>query len=117
MLARVAIAVMASAALALGLAGTATAAPAATALVPAKKLDSPNLPSCVTLDWKESGFAWHNQAVMATNSCGSTVGVRIYNYGHGMSENSGCIAIAPGETSGWKWTKGRKYQYTESCTP
>ena len=112
---RVVIATTASAALALGLASTASAAPAPTSFVPAGKVASPN--SCLKLDWSDSGFAWRYQSIKATNFCGYTVGFRVVNGGPVSSERSPCIAVAPRATAGWKWTKGRKYRGAENCKP
>jgi hypothetical protein len=94
--------------------GTAENAVAAS-IVPTKNLPSPD--SCLTLSWKESGFAWHNQKVIAKNNCSHTVGFDVVNGQVLAWETSPCIAVEPGKTAGWQWTKGRRYDHSESCTP
>jgi hypothetical protein len=112
MLTRAVIAATVSAALGIGLASTASAAPWS-----ASSHTVPSPDSCLTLTWKETGFAWHNQQIMGNNNCGQIVGFDVVN-GEGIAwETSPCIAVAPGQSAGWSWTKGRKYRYSESCNP
>jgi hypothetical protein len=111
MLTQLAIAVTASAALVLGLAPAAIAAPSP--MVPASAVPTPH--NCLSLDWHRKLPL--KQEVIAKNTCGFTLGFRVINRGPGMTEKSPCIAVAPQKKAGWKWTLGRKYIGSELCNP
>ncbi len=56
---------------------------------------------------------WHTvgirtQTHYGKNECDSgTYGFQIYSWSKISAETSDCIWVDPGETDGWKWTKGR----------
>lgn len=92
-LTRTALGATAAGAIALGALGFPSPALAAT----------PN--GCLTL-WHTVGIT--TQTEYGRNDCRSgTYGFKVHSWSSISSETSPCVYVGPGQTGGWKWTRGR----------
>lgn len=72
---------------------------------------SPN--GCITL-WHTSGIT--TQTEYGRNDCRSgTYGFQVYSWSSISSEWSDCLRVSPGQTKGWKWTRGRSNFRVYAC--
>ena len=60
---------------------------------------------CLSL-WHTSGIS--TQTEYGRNDCRSgTYGFKVHSWSRISSETSPCLWASPGQTVGWKWTRGR----------